>query len=49
MGFNREVALNLRERGWSHFQIAEALGLSLTEVRRLLDPKAERAHQRWSR
>lgn len=36
------------ENGRSHFDIARALGVSLSEVRRMLDPKAQAVHERWS-
>lgn len=32
----------------SHFEIAQELGVDLSEVRRALDPKAAEAHERWA-
>lgn len=44
----RPYALWQRAYGRSHFDIAKALGVSLSEVRRLVDPKAQEASDRWA-
>ena len=44
----RELIRRMRAAGLSHFQIAKSLGLTLSEVRRALDPKAQEAHKRWA-
>jgi hypothetical protein len=39
----------LRHDGWTVFKIAEYLSVELSVVRRALDPRAQAAHERWSR
>lgn len=39
----------LRRDGWPIARIAEYLGVSLSEVRRALDPRAQRLHEEWKR
>lgn len=41
-------ARKLRREGLSHYRIALRLGMTLSEVRRALDPKAQEAHRRWA-
>lgn len=43
-----EAARVLRRNNWSHYRIASALGLSLSQVRCAVDPKAHAAHDRWA-
>lgn len=38
----------LRAEHWSHYRIACALGISLSQVRVAVDPKARAAHGRWA-
>jgi predicted transcriptional regulator len=43
-----DEAKRLRDEGRSHFEIAALLRVSLSDVRRALDPKAREAHKRWA-
>jgi hypothetical protein len=43
-----DEAKRLRDEGRSHFEIATLLRVSLSDVRRALDPKAQEAHKRWA-
>lgn len=43
-----EAARVLREAKWSHYRIASALGISLSQVRVAVDPKAQAASERWA-
>lgn len=44
----RQYARWQRESGRSHFDIAKALGVSLSEVRRLVDERAAAVSDRWA-
>jgi hypothetical protein len=37
----------LRSLRWSHYRISQALGISLSESRRLADSRAEALHEQW--
>jgi hypothetical protein len=43
------AARNMRDIGYTHYGISQALGMDLSEVRRALDPRAERLHRLWRR
>lgn len=43
-----EAARVLRADNWSHYRIASALGVSLSQVRCAVDPKAQAANERWA-
>jgi predicted transcriptional regulator len=44
-----EAARRFRKQGMSHYEIGRRLGLSLSEVRRALDEKAQQLHRLWAR
>jgi hypothetical protein len=44
-----EAARTMRDLNYTYFGISRALGMPLTEVRRALDPRAERLHRKWRR
>ena len=43
-----EACRVLRAEHWSHYKIACALGISLSQVRVAVDPKASASHERWA-
>jgi DNA-directed RNA polymerase specialized sigma24 family protein len=43
------AALTMRDLGYTYYGISQALGMSLSDVRRALDPRAAALHRKWRR